>query len=53
MSYELSGSRDSMEVKTPRETLSMQNDGTKVLRKLEDIPASYISYPPLSPVGRV
>ncbi|KAI9081901.1 hypothetical protein K1719_036163 [Acacia pycnantha] len=53
MPYELSGSRDSIEEKTPRETLSMQNDGIKVLRKLEDIPASYISYPPLSPVGRV
>ncbi|KAK4254905.1 hypothetical protein QN277_007981 [Acacia crassicarpa] len=52
MPYELSGSRDSIEGKTSRETLSMQNDGIKVLRKL-DIPASYISYPPLSPVGRV
>ncbi|XP_028775692.1 uncharacterized protein LOC114732561 [Neltuma alba] len=53
MPYELSGSRNYVEGKTPRETLSMQNDGIKVLRKLEDIPASYISYPPLSPVGRV
>ncbi|KAF7805411.1 uncharacterized protein G2W53_037572 [Senna tora] len=53
MPYELSGSRNSLEGKIPRETLSIQSDGIKVLRKLEDIPASYISYPPLSPVGRV
>ncbi|XP_054813005.1 uncharacterized protein LOC129313711 [Prosopis cineraria] len=53
MPHELSGSRNPVEGKTPRETLSMQNDGIKVLRKLEDIPAIYISYPPLSPVGRV
>lgn len=55
MPYELSGSQNSVEAKTPRprEALPMQSDGIKVLRKLEDIPTSYISYPPLSPVGRV
>ncbi|KAL1361816.1 hypothetical protein HN51_010137 [Arachis hypogaea] len=52
--YELSGSRSSIEGKIPRETtLLVQNEELKAFGKLEDIPASYVSYPPHSPVGRV
>ncbi|KAJ1421987.1 hypothetical protein SESBI_13315 [Sesbania bispinosa] len=53
MPYELSGSRNSIEAKNPRETLLVQSEELKAFGKLEDIPASYVSYPPLSPVGRV
>ncbi|KAJ7947569.1 DUF3527 domain protein [Quillaja saponaria] len=51
---EISQSGDTIEGKTLRETISMQTDGIRAFSKLEgDIPASYVSYPPLSPVGRV
>ncbi|XP_061374656.1 uncharacterized protein LOC133316878 [Gastrolobium bilobum] len=53
MPYELSGSRNSIEGKNPRETLSVQTEELKAFGKLVDIPASYVCYPPLSPVGRV
>lgn len=52
ISYELSGSRNSVEGKNPRETLLVQTDELKAFGKFEDIPASYVAYPPLSPVGR-
>ncbi|KAJ1406927.1 hypothetical protein SESBI_24741 [Sesbania bispinosa] len=51
--YELSGSRNSIEGRNPRETLLVQTDELKAFGKFEDIPASYVAYPPLSPVGRV
>ena len=53
ISYELSGSRNYIEGKNSRETLLVQTDELKAFGKLEDIPASYVAYPPLSPVGRV
>lgn len=53
ISYELSGSRNHIEGKNSRETLLVQTDELKAFGKLEDIPASYVAYPPLSPVGRV
>ncbi|TKY48385.1 hypothetical protein E2542_SST25803 [Spatholobus suberectus] len=53
ISYELSGSRNYVEGKNPRETLLVQTDELKAFGKYEDIPASYVAYPPLSPVGRV
>ncbi|CAJ1955652.1 unnamed protein product [Sphenostylis stenocarpa] len=52
ISYEL-GSRNYVEGKNPRETLLVQTDELKAFGKLEDIPATYVAYPPLSPVGRV
>ncbi|KAL2332164.1 hypothetical protein Fmac_019745 [Flemingia macrophylla] len=53
ISHELFGSRNYIEGKNPRETLLVQTDELKALGKIEDIPASYVAYPPLSPVGRV
>ncbi|TKY57517.1 hypothetical protein E2542_SST21968 [Spatholobus suberectus] len=53
ISYELSGSRNYIEGKNPRETLLVQTDELKAFGKFEDIPASYVAYPPLSPIGRV
>ncbi|XP_029128746.1 uncharacterized protein LOC109806379 isoform X2 [Cajanus cajan] len=53
ISCELSGSRNYIEGKNPRETLLVQTDELKAFGKIEDIPASYVAYPPLSPVGRV
>ncbi|KHN30139.1 hypothetical protein glysoja_010517 [Glycine soja] len=53
ISYELSGSRNYIEGKNSRETMLVQTDELKAFGKLEDIPASYVAYPPLSPVGRV
>ncbi|XP_045826665.1 uncharacterized protein LOC123918629 [Trifolium pratense] len=53
MPCELSGSRNSIEDKIPKETLSVRTEELKVFGKLKDIPASYVSYPPVSPVGRV
>lgn len=53
ISHELSGSRNYIEEKNPRETLLVQTDEVKAFGKVEDIPASYVAYPPLSPVGRV
>jgi hypothetical protein len=55
MPCELSGSRNSIEEKNPKETLLVQTAKLKAFGKLEDIhiPASYVSYPPVSPVGRV
>ncbi|KAK2641860.1 hypothetical protein Ddye_023623 [Dipteronia dyeriana] len=50
-----SESTDSFEEKTPVETMSVPNDGTTALDQSKggEIPARYVSYPPLSPVGRV
>lgn len=55
MPCELSGSRNSIEEKNPKETLLVQTAKLKAFGKLENIhiPASYVSYPPVSPVGRV
>ncbi|KAK6646098.1 hypothetical protein PHAVU_L008743 [Phaseolus vulgaris] len=53
ISYELSGSRNYMEGKNPRETVLVQTDELKASGKSEDIPATYVAYPPHSPVGRV
>lgn len=50
--YEHSGSRNSIEGKNPRETALMQTDELRVFGKFEDISASYVAYPPHSPVGR-
>ncbi|XP_058762663.1 uncharacterized protein LOC131636037 [Vicia villosa] len=50
MPCELSGSRNSIEGKN---TLSSQTEELKAFGKLEDIPTSYVSNPPVSPVGRV
>ncbi|XP_061337946.1 uncharacterized protein LOC133284853 [Gastrolobium bilobum] len=51
--YELSESRNSIQGKNLRETLLVQTDELKAFGKFEDIPASYVAYPPHSPVGRV
>ncbi|KAL5817087.1 hypothetical protein ACOSQ3_025465 [Xanthoceras sorbifolium] len=49
-----SGSSDLFEEKTPGETVSVPNDGTTAPEQFEgEVPARYVSYPPLSPVGRV
>ncbi|RDX86118.1 hypothetical protein CR513_32584, partial [Mucuna pruriens] len=53
ISYELSGSRNYMEGKSPRETPLVQTDEFEAFGKFEDIPASYVAYPPLSPVSRL
>jgi len=53
ISYELSGSRNYIEGKNPRETGLVQTDELKAFGKLEDVPATYVAYPPHSPVGRV
>ncbi|KAK7257845.1 hypothetical protein RIF29_32108 [Crotalaria pallida] len=53
MPYELSGSRNSGEDRNTRETLLVQTKELKALGKLEGIPASFVSNPPLSPFGRV
>ncbi|KAG2673298.1 hypothetical protein I3760_13G083300 [Carya illinoinensis] len=50
---ELSEPTDSSEGKTLEETISMQNDRIKAPDQSEELPARYLSYPPLSPVGRV
>ncbi|KAG6631336.1 hypothetical protein I3843_13G071100 [Carya illinoinensis] len=50
---ELSEPTDSSEGKTLEETISMQNDRIKAPDQSEELPARYVSYPPLSPVGRV
>ncbi|KAK7272046.1 hypothetical protein RJT34_28409 [Clitoria ternatea] len=50
---ELSGSTNYIEEKNPRETIMVQTDELKAFGKFEDIPASYVAYPPVSPVGRV
>lgn len=52
MPCELSGSKNASEGKNPKETVLLQTEKLKAFGKLEDIPASYVSYPPLSPVGR-
>ncbi|CAL0329161.1 unnamed protein product [Lupinus luteus] len=51
--YDLFGSRNSIEDNNPGETLLVQTKELKAFGKLEDIPASYVSYPSLSPFGRV
>ncbi|KAE9620469.1 hypothetical protein Lal_00019922 [Lupinus albus] len=51
--YSLFGSRNSIEDKNPRETLLVQAKELKAFGKLEDIPATYVSYPSVSPFGRV
>ena len=53
MPCELSESRNSIEDKIPKETLSVRTEELKGFGKLKHIPASYVSYPPVSPVGRV
>lgn len=50
---ELSGSRDSIEGKNPRETLLVATKELKAFGKSDDMPSSYVSYPPVSPIGRV
>ncbi|OIW15951.1 hypothetical protein TanjilG_04486 [Lupinus angustifolius] len=52
MSYENSKPRSSTEGKDLTETLMVQTEELKDFVKLENIPASYIAYPPVSPVGR-
>lgn len=51
--YENSGSRNSIEGNNWRESVSVQTDELKAHGKFEDIPGSYVAYPPVSPVGRV
>jgi len=53
ISNELSGSRNHIEGKNPRETVLVQTDEPKGFGKLEDVPATYVACPPHSPVGRV
>ncbi|KAG2371284.1 hypothetical protein LR48_Vigan05g193100 [Vigna angularis] len=53
ISYELSGSRNYIEGKNSRETGLVETDELKAFGKLEDVPATYVAYPPHSPVGRV
>jgi hypothetical protein len=53
MPCELSESRNSIEDKITKETLSVRTEELKGFGKLKHIPASYVSYPPVSPVGRV
>ncbi|KAK4856552.1 hypothetical protein QYF36_018629 [Acer negundo] len=50
-----SESSDSLEEKTPVESMSVPNDGRAAPDQSEggEVPARYVSYPPLSPVGRV
>ncbi|XP_027342691.1 uncharacterized protein LOC113855303 isoform X2 [Abrus precatorius] len=50
--YELPGSKNCIEVKNPRESLLVQTDEPKAFGNFEDIPANYVAYPPVSPVGR-
>jgi hypothetical protein len=50
---ELSEQSVSFEEKTLGETTSMQNDRLTASNRIEEVPARYASYPPLSPVGRV
>ncbi|GLT66973.1 hypothetical protein SLA2020_393110 [Shorea laevis] len=51
---ELSGSINSFEEKTSLGTMLMQNEGTKPPNLTEgETPGRYVSYPPVSPVGRV
>lgn len=51
--FELSEPSDSFEEKTLVETISMQTDRIRAPNRVEEVPARYVSYPPLSPVGRV
>ncbi|XP_057730950.1 uncharacterized protein LOC130946291 [Arachis stenosperma] len=53
MPYELCRSRDSTGVKNLREMMLAQTEELKAFGTSEDTPASYVAYPPLSPVGRV
>ncbi|MED6119050.1 hypothetical protein PIB30_008272 [Stylosanthes scabra] len=53
MPYELCRSRDSVGVKNLREMMLAQTEELKAFGTPEDTPASYVAYPPLSPVGRV
>ncbi|KAK9279231.1 hypothetical protein L1049_012909 [Liquidambar formosana] len=40
--------------KTSQETILVENDGPKVANQVQaEVPPRYVSYPPLSPVGRV
>ncbi|CAK8536057.1 unnamed protein product [Lathyrus sativus] len=51
---ELSGSRNSIEGTNRRQSQLVQTDDSKMAHgKSEDIPASYVAYPPISPAGRV
>lgn len=51
---EFSESRKSLEEKTSGESILMQNDGLSAPNRTEgEVPARYVSYPPLSPAGRV
>ncbi|GLU02282.1 hypothetical protein SLE2022_195370 [Rubroshorea leprosula] len=51
---ELSGSINSFEERTSLETILVQNEGTKAPNPTEgETPGRYVSYPPISPVGRV
>lgn len=51
---EFSESRNSLEEKTSGESILMQNDGLSAPNRTEgEVPARYVSYPPLSPAGRV
>ncbi|CAI8592279.1 unnamed protein product [Vicia faba] len=51
---ELSGSRNSIEGTNRRQSQLVQRDDSKMAHgKSEEIPASYVAYPPISPAGRV
>lgn len=50
---ELSEPSESHEEKTPGETISMQTDRIRGPNRAEEVPGRYVSYPPVSPVGRV
>lgn len=51
--FELSEPSNSIEEKTLEETISMQTDRIRAPNRVEEVSARYVSYPPLSPVGRV
>ncbi|PQM32803.1 uncharacterized protein Pyn_35508 [Prunus yedoensis var. nudiflora] len=51
---EFSESRNSLEEKTSGESILTQTDGLSAPNRTEgEVPARYVSYPPLSPAGRV
>jgi hypothetical protein len=51
---EMSESSNLFEEKTSLETILSQNDGMRAPNGIVgEVPARYVSYPPVSPVGRV
>lgn len=52
-SCEPSEASHSFEEKSSGETVLVQSDRIRAHNRIEEVPARYVSYPPLSPVGRV